>query len=95
MLIRTSATSTSVTFSLYSAPTGRTTSFSAPTERNLAMPPADQAADPAYARGYVVRGRDVWVTRNVSEADGAVHRDTFYSHYAPVWGGSAASLTIR
>ena len=95
VLIRSSATATSVTFSLYSVPTGRATSFTAPTERNLVMPPKDQFADPAYPKGYVVRGRDVWVTRTVTQNGALVHRDNFYSHYIPVWGGPAATMTIR
>jgi hypothetical protein len=42
-----------------------------------------------------VRGRDVWVTRTVTQNGSLVRRDTFYSHYSPVWGGAAANLTIR
>jgi vancomycin resistance protein YoaR len=95
VMIRSSATATSVTFSLYSIPTGRVTSFSAPSERNLVMPSKSQLADPAYPKGYVVRGRDVWVTRTVTQNGALVRQDTFYSHYSPVWGGSTANLTIR
>jgi vancomycin resistance protein YoaR len=85
--IRAAATATSVSFWIYSAPTGRTTSFSEPLEANLRWPYAGQPADPAHAPGYVVLGRDVWVTRSVVENGTEVHRDTFFSHYAPVWGG--------
>jgi vancomycin resistance protein YoaR len=85
--IRAAATATSVSFWIYSAPTGRTTTFSEPVEANLRWPYAGQPADPAHAPGYVVLGRDVWVTRSVVENGTEVRRDTFFSHYAPVWGG--------
>jgi vancomycin resistance protein YoaR len=85
--IRAAATATSVSFWIYSAPTGRTTTFSEPVEANLRWPYAGQPADPAHAPGYVVLGRDVWVTRSVAESGAEVHRDVFFSHYAPVWGG--------
>jgi hypothetical protein len=78
-----------VSFWIYSAPNGRVTSFSEPVEWDLRWPYAGQPADPAHAPGYVVLGRDVLVTRTVS-ADGAViHRDEFFTRYAPVWGGPA------
>lgn len=83
----TSATTT--TFTVYSVPTRRVT-FAAPVQRNLTDPAPDQPADPAHPAGYVVQGRDAWVTRTVVEDGRVVHRDTFYSHYAPVWGGPAA-----
>lgn len=94
LYIRAASTSTSVTFWLYSVPTGREVSFSAPTQANLTMPAPTQPADSAYPAGYVVRGRDVWVTRTVTENGAVVHRDTFSSHYAPVWGGGPV-LVIR
>ena len=95
VLIRTSSSSSSVTFSLYSVPTGRVTTFSGASQANLAMPSKDQFADPAYPKGYVVRGRDVSVTRTVMANGALVRRDVFYSHYSPVWGGSATTLTVR
>jgi vancomycin resistance protein YoaR len=80
-------TDTSVTFWLYSRPTGRTVSFSTPIETNLRWPSPAQPADPAHAPGYVVPGRDVWVTRVVVLDGVEILRDAWFSHYAPVWGG--------
>jgi hypothetical protein len=47
---------------------------------------------------YPVDGKDVWVTRTVRDASGAViHQETYYSHYARITGivlvgkGSAAT----
>ena len=83
---------TSVTFDLWGLPTGRTVSFSAPVQRNFVNPAADQPADPAFPKGVSVAGRDVVRTRTVM-ADGKVlHEDTFFSHYAPVWGGPATPV---
>ncbi len=87
---------TSVTFDVWGLPTGRDVTFTAPVQRNFRDVPPTQAADPAFPTGYAVRGRDAWITRTVTAADGtAVHLDTFFSHYAPVWGGPAATMTIR
>lgn len=93
--IRTASTPTSVTFWLYSPPTGRRVTFLAPAERNFTEPAADQAADTAYPVGYVVRGRDVWAIRVVTANGLVVRRDSWYSHYRPVWGGPAAQLIVR
>jgi len=87
LTIRATSTDTSVTFWIYSAPTGRVTTFSDPAEWNLRWPYAGQPADPAHAPGYVVLGRDVLVTRTVTEGGALVHEDSFLTHYAPVWGG--------
>ena len=90
---------TSVTFDVWGLPTGRTVTFSDPVQRNFVDVPKDQAADPAFPAGYAIRGRDVIRTRTVTDASGAVvHQDTFFSHYAPVWGGPApegGTLTVR
>ena len=90
---------TSVTFDVWGLPTGRTVTFSDPVQRNFVNVPADQLADPAFPAGYAIRGRDVVRTRTVTDASGAVvHQDTFFSHYAPVWGGPApegGTLTVR
>ena len=80
----------SVTFEVWGVPTGRTVTFGAPVQRNFVPVPKDQAADPAFPAGYSLAGRDVIVTRTVTEGDGKVlHQDTFFSRYAPVWGGPA------
>lgn len=90
---------TSVTFDVWGLPTGRTVTFSDPVQRNFVDVPADQAADPAFPAGYAIRGRDVVRTRTVTDASGTViHQDTFFSHYAPVWGGPApegGTLIVR
>ena len=83
---------TSVTFDLWGLPTGRTVSFSAPVQRNFVNPPADQPADPAFPKGVSVAGRDVVRTRTVMADGKIVHEDTFFSHYAPVWGGPATPV---
>lgn len=80
---------TSVTFDVWSAPTGRTVTFSAAVQRNFVDVPADQPADPAFIPGAKVAGRDVIRTRTVYDGATLLYQDTFYSHYAPVWGGPA------
>jgi vancomycin resistance protein YoaR len=80
---------TSVTFDVWSVPTGRTVSFSGVAQSRFVDVPADQPADPAFIPGSKVMGRDVVRVRTVV-ADGKVlHQDTFFSRYAPVWGGPA------
>jgi vancomycin resistance protein YoaR len=80
---------TSVTFDVWSVPTGRTVAFSNALQRNFVDVPADQPADPAFIPGSKVAGRDVIRTRTVYEDGKVLHADTFFSHYAPVWGGPA------
>lgn len=80
---------TSVTFDLWSVPTGRTVVFSNAVQSKFVDVPADQPADPAFLPGAKVAGRDVVRTRTVYEAGKVLYQDTFYSHYAPVWGGPA------
>ena len=89
---------TSVTFEMWSVPTGRTVTFSAPLQRSFVDVPDDQEADTAFPKGYAIRGRDVIVTRTVTEGGKVLHQDTFFSRYVPVWGGPAAegeTLTVR
>ncbi len=78
-----------MSFWIYSAPLGRTVAFTEPAQWNLRWPSPDQPADPAHAPGYVVLGRDTAVTRTVTQDGALIHQDTWYSHYAPVWGGPA------
>jgi vancomycin resistance protein YoaR len=78
---------TSVTFDVWSVPTGRTVVFSNAVQRNFVDVPADQPADPAFIPGSKVAGRDVIRTRTVHAGDKVLYQDTFFSHYAPVWGG--------
>ncbi len=89
---------TSVTFDVWSVPTGRAVTFSAPAQWNFVGVAKDQPADPAFPAGYEIRGRDVMRTRTVTENGTVLHQDTWYSHYAPVWGGPAApgqTLIVR
>src|SRR6266851_5385610 len=80
---------TSVTFDVWGLPTGRTVTFTDPAQRNFVDVPADQPADPAFPKGYALRGRDVYRTRTVLEGGKVLHVDLFFSHYTPVWGGPA------
>lgn len=89
VLIRTSVTLTSVRFDLISVPTGRTVVFGDAVEKNAVPVTPDLKPDPGHAPGYSVPGRDVWRTRTVYEGGTVLHKDTFFSHYAPVWGGPA------
>jgi hypothetical protein len=78
-----------VTFDVWSLPTGRTVTFSGAVQSRFVDVPADQPADPAFIPGSKVAGRDVLRTRTVYEGGKVLHQDTFFSHYAPVWGGPA------
>jgi vancomycin resistance protein YoaR len=80
---------TSVTFDVWSIPTGRTVAFSNAVQSRFVDVPADQPADPAFVPGSKVAGRDVVRTRTVYEDGKVLHQDTFFSRYAPVWGGPA------
>lgn len=93
VLIRTFAVPGIVRFTLYSIPTGRHVSFTAPTVRNYrpsttvvqyttSLPPGVRSQVEYEAAGF-----DAWVTRTVRDKNGRiVHKDTYYSHYARVVG---------
>jgi vancomycin resistance protein YoaR len=83
---------TSVTFDVWGLPTGRTVTFSDAVQRNFVAVPPDQPADPAFPKGVSVSGRDVIRTRTVVADGNVLYRDTFFSRYAPVWGGPAAPV---
>jgi vancomycin resistance protein YoaR len=83
----------SVSFDVWSVPTGRSVVFSAPVQSNFVDVPADQPADPAFIPGSKVMGRDVIRTRTVYQGGRVLHLDTYFSHYAPVWGGPAPVAT--
>jgi len=93
VLIRSAVSPTSVTFTLVSVPTGRTVTFTAAAQSRSVPVTPDLPPDPLHVAGYSVAGRDVVRVRTVSSGDTVVHRDVFYSHYAPVWGGPAPSTT--
>jgi vancomycin resistance protein YoaR len=80
---------TSVTFDVWGLPTGRTVAVTDPFQNRFIDVPAEQSADPAFPKGYALRGRDVYRTRTVTQDGKVLHQDTFFSHYAPVWGGPA------
>jgi len=82
-----------VRFQLFSVPTGRTVSFTTPIVKNrrAATTVTQDAPDLPVGRRkqieYPVEGKDVWVTRTVTDASGAViHRETYYSHYSTITG---------
>ncbi len=80
---------TSVTFDVWGLPTGRTVAVTDPFQNRFIDVPADQSADPAFPKGYALRGRDVYRTRTVMQDGKVLHQDAFFSRYAPVWGGPA------
>jgi vancomycin resistance protein YoaR len=80
---------TSVTFDVWSVPTGRTVTFSNAVQSRFVDVPADQPADPAFIPGSKVMGRDVLRTRTVVQDGKVLYQDTFFSRYVPVWGGPA------
>ena len=79
----------SVTFDVWGMPTGRTVTFGTPVQKNFVDVPADQPADPAFPKGYAVKGRDVISSRTVTENGKVLYQDVWFSHYVPVWGGPA------
>jgi vancomycin resistance protein YoaR len=84
---------TSVTFDVWTLPTNRTVTYTDAVQRNFVDVPADQPADPAFPKGYAIKGRDTIRTRTVVENGTVIHQDTWFSHYAPVWGGPAVAET--
>jgi vancomycin resistance protein YoaR len=89
VLIRSAVTPTSVSFTIVSVPSGRTVTFSGPAQSRFVPVSADLPPDPGHVAGYSVAGRDVTRVRTVMAGDTLVHRDVFFSRYAPVWGGPA------
>jgi len=82
-----------VRFSLYSVPTGRKVTFTRPIVKNIRRATDSTQLTNTLAPGktkrieYPVDGKDVWVTRIVTDANGRViHRNTYYSHYARITG---------
>jgi vancomycin resistance protein YoaR len=82
-----------VRFELYSVATGRIVHFSTPIVRNV-RPAFDSIQyTSSLAPGvrkrieFPVTGKDVWVTRTVTDASGRIiHQETYYSHYARITG---------
>ena len=88
VLIRTHAGPGIVTFELWSAPNGRTVSWSRPSVANVVRGFETVRYTSTLPKGHREQiewgadGMDVAVTRTVRGADGhVIHRDTFVSHY--------------
>ncbi|HEX9550332.1 MAG TPA: VanW family protein [Candidatus Limnocylindrales bacterium] len=82
-----------VKFELWSVPSGRTVTFTKPIVKNVKPASDSTQYTTSLAPGvrerieYPVDGKDVWVTRIVKDAAGAViHQETYYSHYARITG---------
>jgi vancomycin resistance protein YoaR len=82
-----------VRFELFSVPTGRKVSFTKPIVKNVRPATDTVQYTSSLAPGtrkrieYPVAGKDVWVTRTVRDASGAViHQETYYSHYSRITG---------
>lgn len=82
-----------VKFVFWSVPTGRSVTFSTPIVKNIQRATDTTVYTDELALGvkerieYPVDGKDVWVTRTVVDAAGAViHEETYYSHYARITG---------
>ena len=104
ILVRGFASPGLVRFEIWGPPTGRTVTFSAPTIRNVLRATDSTQYTTSLKPGerkrieYPVNGMQVWVTRVVRDASGAVlHNDTWYSDYKRVNGilliGKAATPT--
>jgi vancomycin resistance protein YoaR len=89
VLIRSAVTPTSVSFTIVSVPNGRKVTFSGPAQSRFVPVTPELKPDPGHVPGYSVSGRDVVRVRTVMAGDTVVHRDVFFSRYAPVWGGPA------
>jgi vancomycin resistance protein YoaR len=82
-----------VRFDLWSVPNGREVSISNPTIRNVRQSTDSTEYTNQLPAGHRERievpvdGMDVWVSRTVRDANGAVlHQDMFVSHYATITG---------
>jgi vancomycin resistance protein YoaR len=82
-----------VRFSLYSVPTGRKVTFTRPIVKNIRPASDSTQLTNTLAPGkrkrieWPVDGKQVWVTRTVTDASGKViHRNTYYSNYARITG---------
>ncbi len=93
LLIKGYTGSNYVTFEIWGPPTGRTVSFSAPTIRNVVRAIDTVQYTTSLRPGqkkrieYPVSGMNVWVSRVVRDAKGAViHSETWFSDYKRVNG---------
>ena len=88
ILIKAYASPGTVRFEIWSVPNGRSVSWSRPRVTNVVRGYDSVQPTSTLAKGkrerieWPVDGKDVSVTRTVTNADGrVVHRDTFVSHY--------------
>jgi len=84
---------TSVTFSLYGVPTGRTVTLSTPIITGYTYATTELVHTSALPKGaenqveYADDGFNSSVTRTVRDASGnIIHQETYYSHYATITG---------
>jgi vancomycin resistance protein YoaR len=91
ILIKTSYTDSTLTFSFYGTPQGRKVTSSTGPESNFRSPQPSYAYDPAAPRGSVrtvagshAQGFDITVHRKVYEHGKLIRRDSFTSHYVAV-----------
>jgi vancomycin resistance protein YoaR len=82
-----------VKFEIWSVPAGRDVDFSKATVKNVKPSSDSTVYTTRLAPGvrerieFPVDGKDVWVTRTVTDAAGVViHQETYYSHYARITG---------
>ncbi|MFL5775677.1 MAG: VanW family protein [Chloroflexota bacterium] len=93
LFVRGMAGSTSVRFEIYSKPTGRKVTFSAPAVSNVRPAIDTRVTTAELKKGQRERtetptdGKDVWVSRTVRDSSGRViHSDRWFSHYVRVDG---------
>jgi vancomycin resistance protein YoaR len=91
VLIKTSYTDTTLTFTFYGKPQGREVVATTGPQTNFREPQPSYAYDPAAPEGSVrtvagshERGFDITVTRKVYERGKLIRRDSFTSHYVAV-----------
>jgi vancomycin resistance protein YoaR len=91
ILIKTSYTDSTLTFSFYGTPQGRKVRATTGPQTNFRAPQPSYAYDPSAPKGSVrtvagshAQGFDITVYRKVYEHGKLVRKDAFTSHYVPV-----------
>jgi vancomycin resistance protein YoaR len=91
ILIKSSYTDATLTFTFFSTPQGRTVTSTTGPQTNWTDPKLAYALDPSAPRGSVrtvagsgERGFDVDVSRTVTQDGKTIREDSFHSHYIPV-----------
>lgn len=82
-----------VKYELFGVPTGRTVEFTDPIVKNVRRATTVTMESDELRPGvreqveFPVDGKDVWVTRTVTDTGGTIiHQETYYSHYARITG---------